>query len=207
MFILPQILLLSIAQMKTTLITLITLSLLMIALQFFQDDFVFKRDEINHGEWWRIVTGNFVHTNYPHLALNLTGFWIMGFLFMDSFKTKKILISTLFLSIFTGLFLYWFSPNLAWYAGFSGVLYGLFLVGAVTAIYQKDYLFGFGVAILIISKVLWGYFMGGSESSAELIGVPVATDAHLFGIIGAAFVSTALGVQFYFQERSRSTAR
>ena len=193
--------------MKTTLITLISLSLLMIALQFFQDDLVFKRDAINHGEWWRLITGNFVHTNYPHLALNLTGLWIMGFLFSDSFNPKKILISTLFLSIFTGLLLYWFSPELGWYAGFSGVLYGLFLVGAITAIYQKDFIFGIGVALLIIGKVLWGHFMGGSESSAELIGVPVATDAHLFGITGALIIGALLGIQHFIQERSRSTAR
>ena len=193
--------------MKTLLTTLISLSLLMIALQFFQDDLVFKRTEIDHGEWWRIITGNFVHTNYPHLALNLTGLWIMGFLFSDSFNTKKILMSTVFLSIVTGLLLYWFSRELDWYAGFSGVLYGLFLIGAFTAITQKDFLFGIGVALLIIGKVLWGHFMGGSESSAELIGVPVATDAHLFGITGALFVAAFLGVQHYFQERSRSTAR
>jgi len=103
--------------MKTLLTTLISLSLLMIALQFFQDDLVFKRTEIDHGEWWRIITGNFVHTNYPHLALNLTGLWIMGFLFSDSFNAKKILMSTVFLSIVTGLLLYWFSRELDWYAG------------------------------------------------------------------------------------------
>ena len=179
----------------------------MIALQFFQDDLVFKRNEIDHGEWWRIITGNFVHTNYPHLALNLTGLWIMGFLFSDSFNTKKILMSTVFLSTVTGLLLYQFSRELDWYAGFSGVLYGLFFIGAITAITQKDFLFGTGVALLIIGKVLWGHFMGGSESSEELIGVPVATDAHLFGITGALFVAAFLGAQYYSQERSRSTAR
>jgi rhomboid family GlyGly-CTERM serine protease len=185
--------------MKAIITTLIVLSVLMLGLQFFQDALVFKRIEITNGQWWRIITGNFVHTNYPHLALNLTGLWILGFLFSDTFNSKKIILSTLFMSVFTGLFLYWFSTNLGWYAGFSGVLYGLFLVGSVTAIYQKDYLFGFGVAILIVGKVIWGHFMGGSESSAELIGVPVATDAHLFGITGAIFVSAYLGIQHFFK--------
>ncbi len=179
----------------------------MIALQFFQDDLVFKRDAISHGQWWRIISGNFVHTNYPHLALNLTGWWIMGLLFFDSFQGKKILLSTFFLSIFTGTCLYWFSTSLEWYAGFSGVLYGLFLVGAITAILQKDYLFGIAVALLIIGKVLWGVFLGESESSVELIGVPVATDAHLFGITGAIIVGLFLASTHFLQERSRSTAR
>jgi len=193
--------------MKKILPTLLILSLLMIALQFFQDALVFKRANITNGEWWRLISGNFVHTNYPHLALNLTGWWIMGLLFFDSFQSKKILLSTFFLSVFTGVCLYLFSTNLEWYAGFSGVLYGLFLVGAITAILQKDYLFGFGVALLIITKVLWGHFIGESESSADLIGVPVATDAHLFGIIGAAIVGVILATTHFIQERSRSTAR
>ncbi len=193
--------------MRKILPTLLSLSLIIIALQFFQDTLVFKRDHIANGELWRIVTGNFVHTNYPHLALNLTGWWIMGLLFFDSFQSKKILLSTIFLSIFTGACLYWFSTNLEWYAGFSGVLYGLFLVGAITAILQKDYLFGTGVALLIIGKVLWGHFIGESESSAELIGVPVATDAHLFGIAGAVIVGLFLASTHFYQERSRSTAR
>ena len=193
--------------MKATIISLLVLSLTMIGLQFFQDDFVFKRENIAQGELWRIFTGNFVHTNYPHLALNLTGLWIMGFLFLDSFDAKKILISSLFLSLFTGLFLYWFSHSLDWYAGFSGTLYGLFLFGAITAIYQKDYLFGAGIALLIIGRVIWGHFMGGSESSAELIGAPVATDAHLYGITGATLLGMLYGIQLYFKEPSRSTAR
>ena len=193
--------------MKATIISLLVLSFVMITLQFFQDDLVFKRENIAQGELWRVLTGNFVHTNYPHLALNLTGLWIMGFLFIDSFKAKRILISSLFLSLFTGLFLYWFSLSLEWYAGFSGALYGLFLVGAITALLQKDYLFGGGVALLIIGKVLWGHFMGGSESSAELIGVPVATDAHLYGITGAIVLGALFGIQAYFKAPSRSTAR
>lgn len=193
--------------MRKILPVLLTLSILMVALQFLQDALVFKRTHINDGEWWRLITGNFVHTNYPHLALNLTGWWIMGLLFFDSFQSKKILLSTIFLSLFTGACLYLFSPNLEWYAGFSGVLYGLFLVGAITAILQKDYLFGFGVAALIIGKVLWGHFIGESESSAELIGVPVATDAHLFGITGAVFVGITLAITHFHYERSRSTAR
>jgi len=188
--------------MRKILPTLLTLSLIMIALQFFQDALVFKRSNIASGEWWRLVSGNFVHTNYPHLALNLTGWWIMGLLFFDSFQSKKILLSTLFLSLFTGSCLYLFSTNLEWYAGFSGVLYGLFLVGAITAILQKDYLFGIGVALLIIGKVLWGHFMGESKSSAELIGVPVATDAHLFGITGAIIIGIVLALIHFTQESS-----
>ncbi len=193
--------------MRKLIPTLLLLSLIMIALQWFQDTLVFKRTYIANGEWWRLVSGNFVHTNYPHLALNLTGWWIMGFLFMDTFRSKKILLSTAFLSLFTGACLYLFSDKLEWYAGFSGVLYGLFLVGAITATLQKDYLFGLGVAALIVGKVLWGYFFGESESSAELIGVPVATDAHLFGIAGALFIGVVLAIIHFRQERSRSTAR
>ena len=170
---------------KSMLIVILTLSLLLLFLQFFQDALVFKRNNINQGQWWRLITGNLVHTNFPHLAMNLAGLWISAFLFTDSISPKNYVISLFFLIICVGLGIYFFSPSLEWYAGISGALYGLFLIGAVYAIIHKDYITGVPLIMLIPIKIIWDLIYGGSQSSAELIGVPVATDAHLYGMIGA----------------------
>lgn len=167
-------------------------SILLVIFQFFQDDLVFSRNDINHGQWWRIITGNLVHSNYPHLALNLTGLWILGYLFLDSLKTKTFIISIVFLCLIVGIGLYLYTPDIQKYYGFSGALYGLFLVGATTAIIQKDFFTGLSVAVLIIAKIIWDNYNGGSASSAELIGVPVATDAHLYGVLGASLISVIM---------------
>ena len=164
----------------------------MLIAQFFQGDLVFYRDLINTGQWWRLVSGNFTHSNYPHLLMNLAGLWILGFLFIDSLSLKTFLLSITFLSLAVGLGLYLFDLDLQKYYGFSGILYGLFLVGASTAIMKKDYLTGTAVAMIIIAKVIWDLFNGGSASSAEIIGIPVAIHAHLYGILGAIVISSIL---------------
>lgn len=180
---------------------ILTLSLLLLFLQFFQDDLVFKRDNINQGQWWRLITGNLVHTNLPHLGMNLAGLWISAFLFAGYISVKSYIFSLLFLIIGVGLGIYFFSPALMWYAGISGALYGLFLIGAVYAILHKDYITGVPLLILIPAKIIWDMIYGGSQSSAELIGVPVATDAHLYGMIAA--IPLALAAVFFAGKRSR----
>jgi len=175
-------------QMKPLIKAVLTLSVLLLFLQFYQDELVFKRGRIDAGQWWRLFTCNLVHTNYPHLMLNLAGIWISAFLFLDYITPRTYLASLTFLILSVGLGVYFFSPVLIWYAGISGALYGIFLVGAYYAILNKDYLTGIPLLALIPIKIIWDLFHGGSQSSAELIGVPVATEAHLYGMIGAVII-------------------
>ena len=57
---------------------------------------------------------------------------------------------------------------------------------------QKDNFTGLSVAILIVGKIIWDFIYGGSTSSEQLIGIPVATDAHLYGLVGALFIAVFL---------------
>ncbi len=178
--------------LKPLISSILALSIIIVIAQLFQNDLVFYRDNINTGQWWRVISGNFIHSNYPHLFMNLAGLWIFGFLFIDSLPLKTFLTSILLLSLSVGFGLYFFDLNLQKYYGFSGVLYGLFLVGAATAIFKKDYLTGIAVAIVIIAKIIWDLINGGSTASADLIGIPVAVHAHLYGALGAIVISSIL---------------
>jgi rhomboid family GlyGly-CTERM serine protease len=174
--------------MKPLIKVTLTLSLLLLFLQFFQDDLIFERNNINNGEWWRLLTGNLVHTNYPHLALNLAGIWISAFIFLDYMHARTYLFSLIFLAICVGIGIYFFSPELTWYAGISGVLYGLFLVGATYALLNKDFLIGIPLLTLIPIKIFWDLFNPEKQPNSELIGAPVATVAHLYGMLGAIII-------------------
>jgi len=178
--------------LKPLILSILVLSIIILIAQFFQSDLVFYRENINTGQWWRVISGNFVHSNYPHLFMNLAGLWILGLLFIDSLPLKTFLTSILLLSLSVGFGLYFFDLNLQKYYGFSGILYGLFLVGASTAMFKKDYLTGIAVAIVIIAKIIWDLLNGGSTSSADLIGIPVAVHAHLYGALGAITISSVL---------------
>ena len=192
----------SVKKNKALLISIVLLSLILIVGQWFQSDVFFNRNDINQGQWWKILSGNFTHSNIAHLLLNLSGIWLLGMLFIDSLTSKTFILSIVFLSAIVGLGLYFFTPELSGYYGFSGALYGLYFVAAVCAILDDDFFTGISVALLIAGKIVWDYFTGGSQSSAELIGIPVANDAHLYGFIGALIIAGFLLFKRYLNSKN-----
>ena len=108
----------SIEQNKTLIVSILILSLILIVGQWFQSDLFFNRNDINQGQWWKIFSGNFTHSNIPHLLLNLSGVWLLGILFIDSLNSISFILSTTFLSLVVGLGLYLFNPELNGYYGF-----------------------------------------------------------------------------------------
>ena len=193
----------SIKQNKELLMSILGLSLILVIGQWFQSDLYFNRSDINQGQWWKTLSGNFTHSNIPHLLLNLSGLWLLGMLFIDSLSSKSFIFSSAFLTTTVGLGLYFFTPELTGYYGFSGVLYGLYFVAAVCAILENDLFTGISVALLISGKVIWDYVTGGNQASAELIGLPVANDAHLYGFIGSIIIAGFLLFKRYLNNKQR----
>ncbi|ENP8456201.1 rhombosortase [Photobacterium damselae] len=155
------------------------------------------RNAILDGEVWRIVTGNITHTNWPHLIMNSIGFIIITFIFRRHFQPKiyTLVIFALSIAISIGLF----ATSILWYAGFSGVLHGLFAWGAVKDIQSKNKE-GYLLLLALAAKVGWDCFSGGSAESASLIGAHVAVQAHLIGAITGTFI----GLSSYIQKNENS---
>jgi len=74
-----------------------------------------------------------------------------------------------------------------WYVGLSGVLHGLFIIGAYFDI-QNRFKTGWLMLIGVWLKVLHEQIYGASESVAKLISANVAIDAHLFGTITGSLI-------------------
>lgn len=180
------------------LLTLLFSALTLVALQWFQEGLLFQRSLINEGEWWRILSGNFVHSNAPHLYMNLAGLILLALLFNAYFSVKWFAIATCLLAIIVGLGLYWYVPRLGMYVGFSGILYGLYLTGALTALQHKDLITGIGIFIIILGKLIWDLFDPSlNQGSAELINIAVANEAHWLGATGG----TAIGLIHLFMTK------
>ncbi|MEE9491911.1 MAG: rhombosortase [Gammaproteobacteria bacterium] len=169
---------------------LLIFSLLLIFLQSFQSQLIFHREAIHAGEFWRILTGSFVHTNYFHLFLNLAGIVFIAFLFKDYLSVKTFYVSLFLTSLTVGIGLYCFNKPLQWYAGLSGSLYGLYIVSASFALRSKDYISSLPIIIGIPAKLLFdSIYPNLTEHSAELIGAPIANVAHLYGAIAGLCIS------------------
>lgn len=147
----------------------------------------FERSHIESFELWRLISGHILHTNAAHLGLNLLGFALLWALHGDYYTPKKIASFLVLSSVFTSAAIYFFSAQIIWYVGLSGVLHGLFVWGACFDIVKKErtgWLLLIGIAI----KIAYEQLGGSTTDIAELIGASVAVDAHLYGALSGLFL-------------------
>ena len=88
----------------------------------------------NH-EWWRIVTGAFLHGGWLHIGLNMVSLWILGRFIEGALGSPRMLLIYIVSLIASGLGIVYFSPPLVPTIGASGAIFGLF--GALFALGLK----------------------------------------------------------------------
>lgn len=142
----------------------------------------YRRSDISDDQWWRLITGNLLHTNHWHLLMNLAGLWVVLFLHHFHYQLRGLTVLFILLCLFEGIGLYLGYPQLLGYVGLSGMLHGLFTFGAVQDIRRKMRS-GYLLMIGVIVKVGHEQFYGASDDVTAMIGARVATEAHLVGLI------------------------
>ena len=157
------------------------------------ETFVYYRTFIIDGQYWRILSGHFFHTNINHLLLNLTGLWLLWSLHGEYYHTKLYLGLFTFSALIVSAGLLLFSPNLQQYVGLSGVLHAIFIWGALKDIEHK-LKSGYLLLGAVILKIIHEQTFGASEEMVQLINANVAINAHLFGAIagGVFFILTSM---------------
>jgi len=154
----------------------------------------FDRARIANGQWWLLLTGHLVHLNWSHFGLNMAGLAIVAVFFSDYLPLKQWLILLLWSLLFTGVCLYLFSTNLQRYVGLSGVLHGLFIVGAWMEL-KRYRLSGTVLLLGLVAKLSWEQLVGAMPGSEAMTGGHVAVAAHLYGAIsGALFLLAKAGL-------------
>lgn len=142
------------------------------------------------GEWWRIVTGNFTHTNLYHLIMNIFGLWIIGFIFRAQLESRSLLLIILGISTAIGSLL--LLTDLSLYVGLSGVLHGLFGFYALKE-YHSGRQSSLYLVIGLLIKILWEQNFGSPTGTQSLIDAPVALNAHLFGTLSGLILALLTG--------------
>ncbi len=141
----------------------------------------YERDGIHNHEYWRLLSGHFVHLNLTHGLMNLGALALLIIMFWKDMSYKADISTLLFSIIGIDIGIYFLNPELISYVGFSGVLHGLFLYYFLKTLPQNKK--GSIIALsLMITKILWEQSPWGDTSeTAKLIGGSVATMAHLYG--------------------------
>ena len=146
--------------------------------------FRYQRDWISTGESWRIVSAHWVHVGWLHLLLNGLGLMVCVSLIKPGWSIGRWLVSSLVIAIGISIMLTWYNPEVRDYAGYSGVLYGLYVLAAI-GLFSSDRLVAGLVITMIVIKVMMEQFEFYDFNTSDIIGAHVVVDAHLYGLLMA----------------------
>ncbi|MBE0509906.1 MAG: rhombosortase [Chromatiales bacterium] len=162
----------------------------------------YQRDALQAGEWWRLWSGHWVHLGGIHLLLNLAGLALIWLLVGHAVSIRTWLwfipINTLAISL---SMLTWL-PDLAWYVGLSGLLHGMLLLGAVW-IWRRGQSEGMWWLLLLLCKLGWELWQGGSRSSTAYLGGEVISEAHFYGALWAGLHALVLVAWQWWKQARR----
>ena len=81
---------------------------------------------VNSGEWYRLITGAFLHGGLYHIAVNMISLCNLGSFMEPVLKSKKYLILLLVGLVGSGGFVAYMSEPHSMTVGFSGVIFAIF---------------------------------------------------------------------------------
>ncbi len=156
------------------------------------------------GQWWRMLTGAFLHYGLTHLAVNMFSLYILG-RDLESYLGSVRYATIYFLSAIGGsVAVLFFAVPFASVAGASGAIFGL--LGATgVALYQRKANLRSLVAILAVNLFISflpgislaahaGGFLIGVASAAIVIYGKRRTQAIVAGLVGLGAALVALTI-------------
>jgi rhomboid family GlyGly-CTERM serine protease len=172
---------------KTPILTLGLLTIL-IGLHWLTVDntqLYFSAEAINRGEFWRLVSGHFMHADLQHLLWNCLGMAVLGTLI--EYRSRNLLIAALGTGIvFVSALLLTPFTQLEYYCGLSGVLNTLLLVALwLEWKFTRSWLIII-ITCGIIAKTLIEVSQG--ESIITHISWPPFAWSHVAGLTGGLFL-------------------
>jgi len=162
-------------------VSILMLCILGLGSQWFNPFLQFDRASVNEGEWWRILTAHFVHLNGYHLLLNIIGFMVCFILFGSMLTQVVWVLALVWSPLFVGLALYFFSPEVEHYVGFSGLLYGLYFLGLILCWKKARLLHSLILATLIWRLYTERHFSDVTDYWYGYMNINVLVDAHVYG--------------------------
>jgi rhomboid protease GluP len=147
---------------------------------------------VQHGEWWRIVTGAFLHGGLQHIFFNMIALWQIGALCEALFGRVRFAALYIIAMVASGVAITYLTPEQVT-VGASGAIFGLFggLVAAGLRLGQRggilikqtlpviviNLIFTFAVPNISITAHIAG-LISGFVAGFVLFAVPEAIAAH-----------------------------
>ncbi|RUO62520.1 rhombosortase [Pseudidiomarina insulisalsae] len=134
---------------------MLLLTLIMLLPEAIRDELKLDRQSALRGEQlWQLITGQLVHHSWPHLGLNLLGLLVCWALFIDHQQGWRRWLGVPLIMLSSSAAQLYFDPQVRFYAGFSGTLYGIFAYCALADVLHKRWL-GALVLLGLAGKVIY----------------------------------------------------
>lgn len=172
-------------------VTALLLALLLQLVPGWQSALVYSRAAIAHGEYWRLLTGHFVHFGWPHFIAD-AGLLLLLSCTLGQERPRVSWPALTVFPVLISVLLYWTDAQLVRYAGLSAVNLGLILYFVLCGWQrgQRDW-FWPGVVALYVAELGLEAAQGGHGGGLIAFNDPsvrVATGAHLIAA-GLAFLA------------------
>jgi rhomboid family GlyGly-CTERM serine protease len=149
----------------------------------------YDRQQILEGQYWRLITGHWVHDGLRHMALNVLGALVIAFLFLRTYTVIQWVAVLGMSTIAIDVGFLWLEPQLEWYVGASGVLHGALVAGAIAWWRTESRFMALALSAIVCGKLAWEQSHGALPLAGEM---PVIVDAHLYGAIGGLLASICI---------------
>lgn len=154
------------------------------------DELSLYSDKVSTGEIWRLITASLVHFGWAHTLMNVVALVLCVLAFFAEYSLKKFSLLLLWCCAGVGLGIYFFNPEYTPYAGLSGAIHGLIVVGLLQTRAYPLWIRAAALA-LVTAKLVQENSVGYEATDLQqLIPAAVAAESHLYGAIaGIIFVS------------------
>jgi rhomboid family GlyGly-CTERM serine protease len=143
-------------------------------------------------EPWRLLLGHFVHHGRAHQLLNAGALALWFLLWRQGPGARLLELGVVALGTGVGIALV---SERSYVVGLSGLLHGLFAASALLA--WRDPAQRVTSAVVLVGlagKIIWEQLSGPSPGTEQLVGLPVATEAHLCGAAAGVLYGAAASV-------------
>jgi rhomboid family GlyGly-CTERM serine protease len=148
-----------------------------------------ERAAVAQGQAWRLLTDNLVHFGWAHTAMNLGAFLLCSFGLLPQYNLPRFITLLLVCCLAVGVGIYLLNPEYGTYAGLSGAIHGLIIAGLLQSTLHPLWLRAAALGIVVVKLVQEQSPNYQATDLQNLIPVPVAADAHLYGALaGLTFV-------------------
>jgi membrane associated rhomboid family serine protease len=149
---------------------------------------------VAYGQWWRIVTGGFLHAGFLHIAVNMYLLYLLGQMLEPALGHVKFAL-VYFVSLLTGsllvLILVPHSPTV----GASGAVFGLMGAAAVEMRARQIPIMQSGIGFLILFNLALSFAISG-----------ISWEGHIGGLIGGALVMFILQLGERYRQQALALA-